>query len=98
MNGISGIMTKIIDQDTAFDLDHSMKEVPTLVEMTCGSIFVSPKGYGECGAQDGYGCPIKVEVWQGELRVIVWGDINQEDPTHIISLEGAKEDKRKDNA
>ena len=31
-----------------------------------------------------------IEAWDGELRVIVWGDINQEDLTHIISLEGAR--------
>jgi hypothetical protein len=27
----------------------------------------------------------------GEARVVVWGDINKENHTHLISLEGAKE-------
>jgi len=35
-----------------------------------------------------------VEFFNGEMRVIVWDDINVEDPTHIISLEGAREDVR----
>jgi hypothetical protein len=26
---------------------------------------------------------------------VVWADINQEDPTHIIDLEGARESNRK---
>jgi len=26
--------------------------------------------------------------------LLVWADINQEDPTHIISLEGARETNR----
>ena len=39
---------------------------------------------------------VMMEFWEGELRVLVWTDINQEDPTHIISLEGAKLEARKE--
>ena len=37
---------------------------------------------------EGHGTPVFIELYKGELRVIVWADINQEDPTHIIPLGG----------
>jgi len=43
---------------------------------------------------DGQGSPILVEVADGKLRVVCWSDINEEDPTHIISMEKAREDLR----
>jgi len=63
---------------------------------THGTLLVSPKGFGDCCSLDGHGTPIGIEVWEGELRVIIWADINQEDPTHIIPLTGALESRRKD--
>jgi len=44
---------------------------------------------------DGYRAVAILEVWEGELRLIVWADINQEDPTHTIDLSGAKVSARK---
>ena len=55
------------------------------------------EGYGDSLSPDDCGTPILTEKYDGELRVVIWGDINQEDPTHIISLEGARVDKRVDN-
>ena len=59
------------------------------------ALLISPEGYGECNALGGKGSPIMLEIWEGKLRLIVWADINQEDPTHIIDLEGARETNRK---
>lgn len=70
-------------------------EVKTKVECSNQSIYIMPDGYGDCSSNNGHGCPIMLEVWEGELRVVVWSDINDEDPTHIISLEGARESLRK---
>ncbi|TRZ50079.1 MAG: hypothetical protein D4S01_07410 [Dehalococcoidia bacterium] len=70
--------------------------VPFIVEHSCLGIFLEFDGYGECSAQDGDGVPVMLEVYNGKLRVIVWADINQKDPTHVISLEGALESKRKE--
>jgi hypothetical protein len=36
------------------------------------------------------------EVWEGELRCLVWSDINQEDPTHIINLDDAQVTRREE--
>lgn len=53
------------------------------------------KGYGDYCSQDGHGVPVMIEKWNNKLMVVIWGDINQKDPTHTISLEGAKENRRK---
>lgn len=64
------------------------------VELVNGAIQIKAKGYGDNLSADDDGVPIIIEQFNGELRVVVWGDINQEDATDIISLEGAKEIKR----
>jgi len=56
------------------------------VEKIPAGVGIAPKGYGT--VYDDF--PVLIEFYEGELRVCVWSDINQEDPTHIISLEGAK--------
>ena len=64
-------------------------------------IQIEAAGYNACNSADdnrpgnGYMAIASIEVWEGELRLIVWSDINQEDPTHIISLEGARITARK---
>lgn len=65
------------------------------IEYGEGTIDIRPKGYGDACSKNGYGTPILIEFWNGELRVVVWGNINQEDPTHTINVEGAKESARR---
>lgn len=36
------------------------------------------------------GVPLTIENCEGVVRVVVWGDLEKEDPTHIIPLNGAK--------
>lgn len=52
-------------------------------------IEISFDGYGTYAGGSG-DCPIYIENRGGVPHVIVWGDVNQEDPTHVISLAGAK--------
>lgn len=59
-----------------------------------GLLMIGAEGYSEKTAAEGHGFPIVVEFHEGQFRVLIWSDINQEDPTHTISLEGAREDKR----
>ena len=75
--------------------EMSKDKLPVKIIHDNFNIEVLPKGYGTAGMEDGYGCPVFLERWEGELRVVVFADINSEDPTHIISLEGARESKRK---
>jgi len=76
--------------------DLNRRKVKVLVEAGSDGIYIYPEGYGEKGAVEGYGSPVFLEVYDGDLRVIVSPDINDEEP-QAISLEGAREDKRKDD-
>ena len=55
-----------------------------------GQLWIQPDGYGEKCTADGYGCPVGMEIWQGRIRLIVFDNINSEDPL-IIDLENARE-------
>lgn len=60
-----------------------------------GQVLLAFEGYGEKTAADGHGQPVMIELDQDDKpRVIVWSDINREEPTHVIDLEGAREDAR----
>ena len=72
------------------------KKAKGIVEVGPYMIQLRAKGYGDCGSADGHGSPVAIEFYGGKLRVLIWGDINKEDPTHTIELEGAREDARKD--
>jgi hypothetical protein len=56
------------------------------------ALIVHPKGYGVYDDDDS--APILLERHKGKLRLIVWADINSQEPTHIIDLEGARVDVR----
>jgi len=59
-------------------------------------VSVEFDGYNNCSTCDsaefgvGHRTIVGFEVWEGELRCLVWADINKEDPTHVICLDGAK--------
>ncbi len=69
------------------------RAVPCRIEADRDGILIHPEGYGDfCHAEGGY--VVAIELYDGELRVVVWSDINSEEATHIISLEGANENAR----
>lgn len=68
--------------------------IPCVIEYGDNSILIRPEGFGDCSSKNGHGWPIVIEYYEKDVRVLVWGDINQSDPTHIISLAGAKESLR----
>ena len=37
------------------------------------------------------GSAIYLEFYEGKWQLVVWSDINKEDPTHIIDMSGAME-------
>ncbi len=51
--------------------------------------------YGQATVEGDQGEPIYIEVWDSDLRAIVWSDINEEEP-QIISLENARLEKREE--
>ena len=38
--------------------------------------------------------PIYLEFFEGKWQLVVWADINKEDPTHRIDMSGALESRR----
>ncbi len=61
------------------------------IEKDIFGLVIHPDG---TGTYDGSYAPILLEQHEGTLRLIVWGDINVQDPTHIIDLYDALESKR----
>ena len=64
-----------------------------VAEEQCG-LVIYPAGYGGFGCADGTAGPILLELYEGRLRLVVWDDINLEDPSHIIDLEDAAAQRR----
>ena len=56
------------------------------------AVSIFPEGFGDFGSAPGHGCPVFLELYRGRLRLIVFADINDEEPT-IIDLEAAREDQ-----
>ena len=68
------------------------------IKVTGNMILIRPEGYGDFCSTDGNGWPISIEWYEGNPRVIVWDNINEEDLTHIITLEGSHESRREDES
>jgi len=78
----------LIDADPSFSDRQPIKVVAYQQ-----GVVIDAKGYGDCCSADGHGSPVFLELYQGQLRLIVFADINEQDP-EIINLDGAKEDRR----
>ena len=61
---------------------------------TGGYLCISIEGYGDLHSRDGEECPVIIDYFDDKVNVVVWGNINKEDPTDKIDLKGAKESKR----
>ena len=68
------------------------------IEANGDGLFIRPAGLGDKCSREGEGWPVMLEVFDGVPRLIVWADINQEDSTHEIPLDGAAESRRKEKA
>lgn len=67
---------------------------PIRVAGSASGVTVFAEGYGQRASAEGHGPPVFLELYGGELRLLVWADINSEEPTHIIPLGGAREARR----
>lgn len=73
------------------DTSHrSAKPTEVSIEMEKDNLglILKPKGYG-CKEDHNAGV-VLLEQCGGTLRVMVYGDINSADPTHVIDLDGAR--------
>lgn len=74
--------------------DRSSDTLPVLIRFNGSGINISPQGYSDFDSPAGSGAPIYLEFYEGHLRLIVWSDINAQEPSHIIDLERAREEFR----
>jgi hypothetical protein len=81
--------------ENVYGSDGYVSHILGSVDIDTGGITFGFSGYGENGAREGHGQPVLIENREGELYVVVWADINREDPTHSICMSGAKESNRK---
>ncbi len=77
------------------DPEHS-ERLRVRVAANDSAISIFPAGYGDFSSAPGHGCPVFLELFQGRLRLIVFADINEQDPA-IIDLDRAREDRRIEN-
>ena len=63
------------------------------IEQHSLGLFIHPEG---TGTYDGAYAPILLEQHEGTLMLVVWADINQQEPTHLIDLSTAMESNRTD--
>ena len=59
-------------------------------------INIIPQGYGDYDSEDGNGVPVAIELYEGNVRLIISADINEQNPA-IISLAKAKESNRQES-
>lgn len=95
-----GVLTPWSDEDESDNIPFKLVSnapVNDKSNITDG-IWLMFKGYGDACSRDGYGSPIKIEIDEGRIRLIVWSDINSEDYTHDLYLDGALESNRIENS
>jgi len=61
------------------------------IEQHSLGLFIHPEG---TGTYDGSYAPILIEQHEGTLMLIVWSNINEQEPTHLIDLSEAMESCR----
>jgi hypothetical protein len=75
---------------------ESGKTVSCTVSFSRGQIWVQVAGYGDSTSKDGAGFPIGIAYYEESVWVTVWGNINQDQPTERLCLDGARESNRDD--
>ncbi|MCH7687412.1 MAG: hypothetical protein IH899_12150 [Planctomycetes bacterium] len=73
------------------DSEYS-KRLQVRVTGNQSAISIFPDGFGDFGSVPGHGCPVFLELYQGRLRLIVFADINDQEPL-IIDLEAARDER-----
>ncbi len=72
--------------------DQSNHKVTGEVEVSAYGVSIRFDGYGTFDCESDRGWPIHIEYWQGKLRILIWDDINDEEPK-VIPLEEARTEK-----
>lgn len=71
------------------------KEYVISVTPTGGHLEIKIKGYGDYESEPNEGAVALLDIFDGEVKLCVYADINDPEPTHVIDLDGAREELRK---
>lgn len=72
--------------------------IRTVVDMKNGlGIGISFDGYSDFNSSGDSGTPVFIEKYNDALRVLIYNDIEKDEPSHIITLDGARTQQRKTN-
>lgn len=88
--------TAMYELDNVYDKDVPPIRVLGFQSESGQGLGIVIEGHGDAVSANGYGYPILLENRDGKLFLVVWADINSDDPTHIISLAGARESEREE--
>jgi hypothetical protein len=94
VKGVRTVKTTLFDQSVLGRRRSENSGADVTISMSDAFIEIGIDGYGEKEGNVGDGSPVVLEKYEGKLRLIVFADINKDEPTHIISLEGALESAR----
>lgn len=95
MHNYPGPQLKVTVRDADDDALVPYREIEVQIEE--GGIAIRPLGYGDKTSLDGQGSPVFIEFRKGIPFVIIWDDINNEEPNHVISLKSAAESNHWEN-
>ncbi len=85
----------MITTEVYLDDVDSNPATKTKIRFTDSAIEVDFVGFGSSCMEEGFGYPVMIEIRKGIPHVIIFADINDEEPTYVISLAGAAESNRK---
>jgi len=88
--------SEVIDV-TLKDQANGKGELKAKVDVGAGQIGIWLDKHGDCNLAQPNSRPVMIELYNGDARTLVWADINQEDPTDIISMSGALEANRRED-
>lgn len=78
----------------SFSVDQSIGKGQSGYIETVTGLGIHFHGYGDMTSCDNSGTPVYFDIIDDDLHLVVFDDINQEEPSHIINLKGAQLDKR----
>ena len=79
-----------------YDTEEERSSHLVRIDVIDDRVWIGAEGFGDHASTDGNGYPFCFDFQEGKPFLTVWGDINQEDPTHRIDLTNAMESKRED--
>ena len=91
------VTTDLNDAASGGGNGEGMSAVRATIEIGDNAIMLGFDGYGDFSSSEGSGRAVLVENYQGGIRLIVFADINNQEPTNIIELQRALESIRQES-